>query len=211
MNDEFFEKNIVYIVENNDVANESLKSALKKNGFMVRHYENSEQLLLALENNSDNIISCALLDITFPDAVGADIKDKLIEGGYDIPIAYITNQPEIPAAVDAIKKGIFDYIQIPCAPEIICLLVEKMLTSAHQIQGRNREKNSMQSKLNLLSPRETEVFNLILCGHTNKEAAHFLSVSIKTIEAHRGKIMNKLGVNTAIGLLRMAINHQRVK
>ena len=134
-------------------------------------------------------------------------RKKLKDEEHKIPIAFLTGAQKVSQAVEALKQGAFDFIQKPFKEDSLCKLIQEMLDKCYIDMQHDEEIKVAQSKLKSLTKREKEVLECLMDGCTNRETGARLEISIKTVEAHRSNIMDKLGVNRAATLLKLAISH----
>ncbi|WP_062306856.1 response regulator transcription factor [Polynucleobacter sinensis] len=198
---------VVYIVDDDAAVRDSLSWLLENNGFKTSCHESAERFLMALTNSDTSVTACALLDVRLPGMSGIELQEKLIEQGHLLPVAFVSGHGEVKLAVQALKQGAHDFIQKPFKEEAICGLISQMLNKAYLNQQQNSEVKKAQSKLQGLTKREKEVLECVVAGCTNKQVAENLNISLKTVEAHRANVMNKLGVNRATNLLKLALTH----
>ena len=200
---------VVYIVDDDAATRDSLSWLLESNGFKVSCHENAERFLQALASTDSATVACALLDMRLPGMSGIELQNRLREDGHLFPVAIVTGYGEVKLAVQAIKQGAVDFLEKPFKENQLCSLVENMLSKAYLEQKQNLEVQAAQSKLKTLTKREREVLECIVAGCTNREVGETLNISLKTVEAHRANVMDKLGVNRAANLLKLAISHQK--
>ncbi|MFO0124446.1 MAG: response regulator transcription factor, partial [Inhella sp.] len=127
------------------------------------------------------------------------------------PIAFITGHGDVPMAVQTMKKGAIDFVEKPFKEESLVALVEKMLDQARTAFASYQEAASRDALLSRLTTREAQVLERIVAGRLNKQIADDLGISIKTVEAHRANIMEKLNANTVADLLKIALGAQTAK
>jgi FixJ family two-component response regulator len=142
---------------------------------------------------------------------GLDLQDRLIERKSPLPIVFITGHGDVPMAVDTMKKGALDFIQKPFNEDALVNLVERMLDVARQSFAGYQQAASREALLAKLTSREAQVLERIVAGRLNKQIADDLGISIKTVEAHRANIMEKLGANTVADLLKIALGQAAAK
>jgi FixJ family two-component response regulator len=200
---------VVYIVDDDAAMRDSLSWLLESNGFKVSCHESAEQFLMALANTDPSTVACALLDIRLPGMSGIELQEKLLMKGYRFPVIVVTGHGEVKLAVQAIKQGAADFLEKPFKEDQICSLVENILSKAYLEQKQNLEVQAAQSKLKTLTKRENEVLECLVKGCTNRGVGEALNISLKTVEAHRANVMDKLGVNRATSLLKLVISHQK--
>jgi FixJ family two-component response regulator len=200
---------VVYIVDDDKAIRESLAWLLKCNGFKASCHESAERFLHALSSSNPSDLACILLDINLSGISGLELQKRLLEEGYKIPIAFLTGHGDISQAVQALKQGAHDFIQKPFDGNGLCNIIDEMLKKSSNTKKHEEEIKSTQSKFRSLTSRENDVLECIVEGCTNKETADRLNISLKTVEAHRSSIMDKVGVNRAATLLKLAIalNH----
>lgn len=142
---------------------------------------------------------------------GLELQNRLIESRSPLPIVFITGHGDVPMAVDAMKKGALDFIQKPFKEDQLLALVERMLEHARDVFSDFQQAASRDALLAKLTLRETQVLERIVAGRLNKQIADDLGISIKTVEAHRANIMEKLGANTVADLLKIALGQSTAK
>jgi FixJ family two-component response regulator len=142
---------------------------------------------------------------------GLDLQNRLIERQSPLPIVFITGHGDVPMAVDTMKKGAMDFIQKPFKEEALVSLVERMLEQAKTTFADHQTSASRDALLGKLTSRESQVLERIVAGRLNKQIADDLAISIKTVEAHRANIMEKLGANTVADLLKIALGKNAPK
>ncbi len=133
---------------------------------------------------------------------GLELQDKLIERQSPLPIVFITGHGDVPMAVDTMKKGALDFIQKPFDESALVSVVERMLEHARTAFTDQQQAATREALLAKLTGRESQVLERIVAGRLNKQIADDLGISIKTVEAHRANIMEKLGANTVADLLK---------
>lgn len=202
---------VIYVVDDDEVIRESLAFLLNANGFRVSCHENAERFLYALRSSDQHSLCCALLDIQLGGISGIELHDALIQMNLNIPVAFITGHGEITSAVNAFKKGAIDFIQKPIKEDLLCNLVSAMLSKAYLDKAQRLELDQINDKFKLLTLREAQVLDRIVAGRINKQIGADLDISVKTVEAHRANIMEKLQVNRPAMLLQIALRYQEAK
>ena len=199
---------VIYIVDDDEAMRDSLTWLLQANGYKVSCHESGERFLQALAATDHSTITCALLDIRMPTMSGIELHEKLLAQGYDFPVSFITGHGEVSLAVRALKLGAIDFIQKPFKEDLLCDLVDKMLSKAFKNKKDSIDLAELKARFDTLTPRETHVLDRIAIGMTNKEVGADLDISVKTVEAHRANIMDKLKVNRPAKLLQIVIKYQ---
>jgi FixJ family two-component response regulator len=142
---------------------------------------------------------------------GLELQNRLIDARSPLPIVFITGHGDVPMAVDTMKKGAMDFIQKPFNEELLVGLVERMLEHAKETFADYQLSVSRDALLSKLTLRESQVLERIVAGRLNKQIADDLGISIKTVEAHRANIMEKLSANTVADLLKIALGQTAAK
>jgi FixJ family two-component response regulator len=142
---------------------------------------------------------------------GLDLQYKLIERKSPLPVVFITGHGDVPMAVDTMKKGAMDFIQKPFKEAELVALVERMLEHAKDAFADHQQAASRDALMSKLTTREAQVLERIVAGRLNKQIADDLGISIKTVEAHRANIMEKLNANTVADLLKTALGQNAAK
>ena len=197
---------VVYVVDDDEAVRDSLTWLLESNGYTVRCHASAERFLQSLQNTDKSTISCLILDVRMPGMSGLELQERLISENLPMPISFITGHEDVSMAVSTMKRGAVDFIEKPFKENELCALVERMLTKARVDFAQADQRKNTQSLLSKLTGRERQVLERIVAGRLNKQIADDLSISIKTVEAHRANIMEKLNVNTVADLLRLALS-----
>ncbi|MEY3892809.1 MAG: hypothetical protein RLZZ539_1115 [Pseudomonadota bacterium] len=197
---------VVYVVDDDEAVRDSLTWLLESNGYTVRCHASAERFLQSLQNTDKSTISCLILDVRMPGMSGLELQERLISENLPMPISFITGHGDVSMAVSTMKRGAVDFIEKPFKENELCALVERMLTKARVDFAQADQRKITQSLLSKLTGRERQVLERIVAGRLNKQIADDLSISIKTVEAHRANIMEKLNVNTVADLLRLALS-----
>lgn len=197
---------IVYVVDDDEAVRDSLTWLLESNGYTVKCQSSAEGFLQSLQNDDKKTVSCLILDVRMPGMSGLELQERLISESIPMPIAFITGHGDVSMAVTTMKKGAVDFIEKPFKESELKILVEKMLARARVDYAKADTQKNTQDLLSKLTGREKQVLERIVAGRLNKQIADDLNISIKTVEAHRANIMEKLNVNTVADLLRLALS-----
>ena len=198
----------VYVVDDDEAVRDSVQWLLEGQDFRVRSFESSEVFLARYDPRE---VACLIVDIRMDGMSGLELQDRLIERKSPLPIAFITGHGDVPLAVDTMKKGALDFIQKPFNEQQLVPLVERMLEQARANFAEHQQAASRDALLSKLTGREAQVLERIVAGRLNKQIADDLGISIKTVEAHRANIMEKLGANTVADLLKIALGQNAGK
>jgi FixJ family two-component response regulator len=193
---------LVYVVDDDEAVRDSLRWLLEGNRYQVSSFARAEDFLTSYEPART---ACLILDVRMPGMSGLELQEQLVARGVNLPILFITGHGDVPMAVATMKKGAVDFIEKPFNEADLHASVERMLAAAEaegETRRRERERDDLLSRL---TARERQVLECIVAGRLNKQIADDLGISIKTVEAHRANIMDKLNAGTVADLLRLAL------
>lgn len=193
---------VVYVVDDDEAVRDSLKWLLEGVSYTVRTFDSAESFLAGFDPQA---IACLVLDVRMPGMSGLELQEDLLSRKVDLPLIFITGHGDVPMAVNTMKKGAADFIEKPFDQAKLKAQVERMLAQARDVASRRERERINQALLARLTPREQQVLERIMAGRLNKQIADDLGISIKTVEAHRANIMDKLKANTVADLMRVAL------
>lgn len=193
---------VVYVVDDDEAVRDSLQWLLEGASYKVQTFDSAERFLAGFDPRA---IACLVLDVRMPGMSGLELQEELLNRKAELPIIFITGHGDVPMAVSTMKKGAADFIEKPFDQAKLKSLVEKMLTQAREDAGKRERERMNQQLLARLTAREQQVLERIMAGRLNKQIADDLGISIKTVEAHRANIMDKLKANTVADLMRVAL------
>ena len=159
-----------------------------------------------LKNHSDERSGCLVLDIRMPGMGGLELQDKLLDTESSLPIIFITGHGDIPMAVEAMQKGAFDFIQKPFRDQELLDRIQGALKAERARRSARAERSDVRVKIERLTKREHEVFDLVVTGKPNKIIAYELGVSQRTVEIHRARVMEKMEARSLADLVRMQLS-----
>jgi FixJ family two-component response regulator len=201
-------KGTVYVVDDDEAVRDSLQWLLEGKDYRVRCFDSAESFINRYDPRE---VACLIVDIRMGGMTGLELQNRLLEGRSPLPIVFITGHGDVPMAVDTMKKGAMDFIQKPFKEDQLLGLVERMLDHARETFSVYQQAASRDALLSKLTLRETQVLERIVAGRLNKQIADDLGISIKTVEAHRANIMEKLNANTVADLLKIALGQNAGK
>jgi FixJ family two-component response regulator len=197
-------KGTVFVVDDDEAVRDSLQWLLEGKDYRVRCYDSAENFLARYDSRE---VACLVVDIRMTGMSGLELQDRLIELNSPLPIVFITGHGDVPMAVNSMKKGAMDFIQKPFDEAALVTLIERMLEHAKTSFASALASASRDALLGKLTSREAQVLERIVAGRLNKQIADDLGISIKTVEAHRANIMEKLSANTVADLLKIALKN----
>ena len=192
----------VYVVDDDASIRELLAWLMKSNGIAVATYANAEHFLKSYHAGSPG---CLIVDLYMPGMGGLELQQYLIEHDIQIPVIFLSARADIAKAVAAVKHGAIDFIEKPFDYKKIVALAQDCLYRDQLLRGAQGNLDAKQARLALLTHREREVMYLVISGKLNRVIAGELSICVKTVEAHRAKIMEKLEVNSLAALVQIAM------
>ncbi|HXH04187.1 MAG TPA: response regulator transcription factor [Candidatus Competibacteraceae bacterium] len=190
----------VFIVDDEAPVRESLELLLHSAGLRVQSYPSALAFLAAYRPERPG---CLLLDVRMPGMSGLELQEELQRRGHSIPVVFLSGHGDVPMAVHAMKRGAQDFLQKPCDDSLLLERVRQALARDLNERRRQRRIATALARLQLLSPREFQVLELIVAGCLNKVIAARLSLSLATVESHRRSIMTKLRASSLSDLVRL--------
>jgi FixJ family two-component response regulator len=185
---------VVYVVDDDDAVRNAVSLLFRTADLEVETFSSAAAFL---ERADLERRCCVLLDIRMPGMTGTDLQEELLGRGVRAPVIFITGHGDIPMAVEAMKKGAYDFIEKPFDDERLLAQVLEAL--------EGNDEGPEKSSLSVLSERQRAVLERVLEGKPNRQIAEELGISLKTVEFHRARIMEKLGVRTAAELFRRCL------
>jgi FixJ family two-component response regulator len=195
------EATIIHVVDDDASFRSSMSRLLNASGYRTEVYESGNAFLDKLPVGE---AGCILLDLRMSGMQGFELQERLAKAGNVLPIIFLTAHGDIGAGVKAIKAGAEDFLPKPVSREALFECVERALARNTQQRQQQDRLNAMRSLVASLTPREAEVFALIVRGKLNKQIAHELGTTVRTIKAHRQAVMEKLDVRSFAEAVSMA-------
>ncbi|TDJ45021.1 MAG: response regulator transcription factor [Gammaproteobacteria bacterium] len=192
----------VYIVDDDSAVRDSLSMLLKSVGIRSRAFASGDEFL---EDFDPTWAGCILLDIRMPGVSGMEVQRRLKEQDCSLPIIFITGHGDIPMAVEAMHLGASDFVQKPFHDQELLDRIQLALNENREQQDEIALKRSAKERYATLTPRETEVMNAVVLGHANKVIAMDLSLSQRTVEIHRARVMEKMRVRSLADLVKLSV------
>ena len=189
---------IIYLVDDDEAVRDALGMLFKSIGL---EHEAFASALDFLESYDSRRHSCLVADIRMPGVSGLELQQRLNERRCEIPIIFITGHGDVPMAVTAMKSGAVDFLQKPFRDQDLIDRIHKALDRDGERRKGRAEQDEIRARLELLTPRETEVMQRVVRGHANKVIAMDLGVSQRTVELHRARVMRKLKMRSLAELV----------
>lgn len=192
----------VYLVDDDADVRTAVSLLLKTEDFRVTAFPDAGELLAAVD---DKTPGCLLLDVRLPDMDGLTLHRQLKARNVSMPVIFITGHGDIPMAVRAVNEGALDFLEKPFHDDALIDGVRQALALDAEQRADAAEMAQVEERLASLTPRERQVLDLLLDGQPNKLIARALDVSVRTVEIHRGHLMQKMGAKSASHLARLAL------
>ena len=193
---------LVHVVDDDASFRTAIERRLKKAGYKVASYPSAQDLLDGLPGESE--LGCILLDVRIPGLSGPELQARLSELGSTLPIVFLTGYADVQTTVRAIKAGAEDFLIKPVSSEELLDAVERALAHHQSARGQRGKLDAIRAHIATLTPREREVFELVIRGKTNKQVANVLGTTERTIKAHRHRVMEKMQVPSLAELVSLA-------
>ena len=195
----------VHIVDDDEAMRDSLKWLLESRGLRVELYPSAEAFLGAFNSG---FCGCLVLDVRMPGMNGLDLYEQLQARASTLPVIFITGHGDVPMAVSALKKGAVDFIEKPFNDQDMLRLIESCMKRDRTAAAKRAQNAFVAQRLESLTQREREVLGLIVAGKLSKQIADELGISIKTVEVHRSRVMEKMGANSVAELVQLVLKSQ---
>jgi FixJ family two-component response regulator len=189
---------LIHVVDDDSAMRDSLGWLLESAGYRIALHASAECFLQSADIDRG---ACVVLDVRMPGSSGLAVQETLIERNVTLPIIFVTGHGDVPMAVHAIKRGAVDFIEKPFNDDALLALISSTVKSHERVQAARAARGVVAARLATLSPREREVMDCVIAGKLNKIIADELGISIKTVEVHRARVMQKLGVSSVAELV----------
>jgi RNA polymerase sigma factor (sigma-70 family) len=192
----------VHIVDDDASFRTAIERRLTKAGYEVATYSSAQHLLDRLPGESE--LGCILLDVRIPGLSGPELQGRLSELGATLPIVFLTGYPDVSITVQTMKAGAEDFLTKPVSSDELLHAIERAIARHEAERGLKSRLDIVRAHIAKLTPREREVFELVIRGKTNKQVANALGATERTIKAHRHRVMEKMQVQSLAELVSLA-------
>ncbi len=189
----------VHLVDDEAPVRDALEFLFVSHGFAVRSYPDGPTFLAALDGPTP-VRGCILLDVRMEPLSGLQVHDALVARGVPVPVIFLSGHGDIPMAVEALKKGAFDFVEKPFGDTALVERVRDALVAEAAQQQRLAEGDARGAKLAGLTPREQDVMHRVAAGKLNKVIADEMHIAMRTVEVYRARVYAKLGVRSSAEL-----------
>jgi FixJ family two-component response regulator len=192
---------IVFVIDDDALIRDGIQSLIKSVGLRAATFASASEFMLAKRPDAP---ACLVLDVRMPGQSGLDLQRQLSNAGIHIPIIFISGHGDIPMTVRAMKDGASEFLTKPVRGQDLLDAVQKAIASDRELRTQRAALMEIQERFNSLTPRETEVLNLVVAGLLNKQIADELGTSELTIKTHRAHVMEKTKADSLAHLVRMS-------
>ncbi len=192
----------VFIVDDDEGVRDSVAALIESYGFATAVFATGTAFL---EKVAAGQRGCVLLDVRLPDMTGLTVQTRLRERGITLPVVMITAFADVPLAVAAMRAGAADFLEKPYSDDVLIASVHLALARAETIADIEEQAARTNARLAQLTPRERQVLDFLLVGRQNKQIAHDLGISPRTVEIHRARVMDKMQAGSLSELVRIVL------
>jgi len=191
---------LVFLIDDDASVRKGASRLLRSAGYKTESFESASDFL---EREQHPGPACLIVDVRMPGINGMDLQEALIQRRREEQLIFITGHGDISMCAQAMKAGAADFLPKPFQDEELLQCVERALSQSAEQRRQSAEKNQIRQLLDLLTPREFEVMELVITGMLNKQIAGALGRAEKTVKVHRGRVMEKLGVTSVAELVQL--------
>ena len=191
-----------YIVDDDESIRTLWRWLMESNGIAVKAFATAAEFIESYRKGS---AGCLVLDLKLPGMSGLELQEYLNGRNIEIPIVFVTGHGDVPAAVSALKGGAVDFIQKPFSHREVISVIKKALQHDAEIRRTRVRRLEVSGRLAALTERERDVLRRVIEGKPNKIIAGELDISMKTVEFHRSKVMEKMGVDSVAALVQLTL------
>ena len=195
----------VFAVDDDPIVLRALERMLRSNNIAVEAFTSPTAFL---ERPPYDGVACLLLDLQMPGLTGLDVQGAIRGKGMSIPIVFLSARSDVPMTARAMREGAIDFLVKPVDEEQLLDAIERARVHATALRQEQQLKRDAEERLARLTRRERQVCDLVAAGLLNKQIAHELGMSEKTVKVHRGRLTRKLGVDSVAALVRLLANRR---
>lgn len=191
---------IVYIIDDDDLVLWMFQEFLQGIGTEFRTFSSARAFLDAYRPGP---CECLICDLRMPVTGGLQVQRELLDKGSHLPIIFVSGYPEVHSAVEAIKNGAFDFLEKPVKGSILVEKVQAALVRSRELHEAHLQRAAREARIALLTPKERQIAELVVAGKSSPKIADELEISVRTVENHRARLMEKLHVESTVDLVKL--------
>ena len=201
----------IYLVDDDVGVREALAWLLRTRRLLSEGYDSAEafEAEAGVWREAPGVPCCVLLDVRMPGMSGLTLFERMLALPWQaaVPVIFLSGHADVPTAVDAVKRGAFDFCEKPFSDNALVDRIEQALELSAQHQAETRAREAVRARFNELTERERDVMRLVVEGIPNKLIADQLDISVRTVEVHRARVFDKLQVKSAVELANLLRTH----
>ncbi len=191
----------VFIVDDDDAVRRFLSGLIESVELRVEAFATARDFLDTYEPGRPG---CLVLDVRMPGMSGLELQRELVDQAIDLPVIILTGHGNVQLAVHAMQAGALDFVEKPFDNELLLDRIQKAVAESVRARGERIKQDEITQRVQMLTPRERQVLDLVVVGETNKGVARHLDISERTVEIHRANVMRKMHAKTFAELVKMA-------
>ncbi len=191
----------VFVLDDDQAVREALRWLVESVGLAVHTYGSAQAFL---DDYDPQQPGCLVLDVRMPGASGIELQEELRDKGSEIPIIFITGHADVATAVRAMKAGAVDFIEKPFSDQLLLDHIHRSIKQDRERRAERERALEIMGRREKLTPRQRRVMDLVADGSSNRLIAQELGISLKTVEAHRAKVMEKMKAHSVAELVKLA-------
>jgi two-component system response regulator TtrR len=193
-----------YVVDDDEAIRTLWRWLMESNGIAVQTFSTAAEFIAAYKAGG---LACLVLDVRLPGMSGLELQEYLKHEGIEIPIVFVSGHGDVPTAVSAIKGGAVDFIQKPFGYREVLAIIQRAFERDAEIREKRAKRSQVTERVAALTEREREVMQRVIEGKLNKVIADELGISVKTVEFHRAKVMEKMGADSVAALVQLMMQY----
>ncbi|MEX2239845.1 MAG: response regulator [Burkholderiales bacterium] len=197
-------KPTAYVVDDDEAIRTLWRWLMESNGIAVQTFSTAAEFIAAYKAGG---LACLVLDVRLPGMSGLELQEYLKHEGIEIPIVFVSGHGDVPTAVSAIKGGAVDFIQKPFGYREVLAIIQRAFERDAETREKRARRSQVTERVAALTEREREVMQRVIEGKLNKVIADELGISVKTVEFHRAKVMEKMGADSVAALVQLMMQY----
>jgi two-component system, LuxR family, response regulator FixJ len=198
---------MIFLIDDHESVRDALGEMLSVFGYSVKAYESADLFLAAVDKSEPG---CVVADVRMPGTDGIALVRELARRDLAIPVVLISGHADVPMAVAAIKSGAQDFIEKPVDDTQLVAAINRALARSFENRDLKKAQSALDARFARLTPRQIEIFDLVVDGFTSHAIAAKLNISVRTVESYRAEVMGKMQAESIAGLIRQAIRLGRI-